>query len=93
MKVTREQIQTARKANLFNFLCTHHADEVETDRNGKTLRLSKNHSISIKADYSGFLDFASGEKTSDMIFSRQFSPYVEIIIIFFFHLRPQRPRK
>lgn len=62
MKVTREQIQTARKTNLFNFLCTHHADEVEPDRHGKTLRLVANHSISVKNDYSGFLDFASGEK-------------------------------
>ena len=62
MKVTREQIQQARRANLFNYLCSHHADEVEPDRNGKTLRLSNNHSISIKSDYSGYMDFATAEK-------------------------------
>jgi len=62
MKVTREQIQQARRANLFNYLCSHHADEVETDRHDKTLRLVVNHSISVKSDYSGYLDFSSGEK-------------------------------
>lgn len=62
MKVTREQIQQARQTNLYNYLVAHHGDAVEVDRHGKTLRLSNNHSISIKADYSGYLDFASGEK-------------------------------
>lgn len=62
MKVTREQIQQARRVNLFDFLRSHHGDAIEVDRHGKTLRLSNNHSISIKADYSGFLDFATGEK-------------------------------
>lgn len=62
MKVTREQIQQARRTNLYDYLVAHHADEVDPDRHGKTLRLSNNHSISIKADYSGFLDFATGEK-------------------------------
>lgn len=62
MKVTREQIQQARRINLYNYLVAHHGDCVEVDRNGKTLRLTVNHSISVKADYSGYLDFASGEK-------------------------------
>ena len=62
MKVTREQIQQARRSNLFNYLCSHHADEVETDRHGKTLRLKANHSVSVKSDYSGYLDFATSEK-------------------------------
>ena len=62
MKVTREQIQQARRTNLYNYLVAHHGDAVEMDRNGRTLRLRKNHSISIKSDYSGFLDFATGEK-------------------------------
>lgn len=62
MKVTREQIRQARQANLFSYLCSHHGDNIEVDRNSKTLRLVANHSISVKSDYSGYLDFASGEK-------------------------------
>lgn len=61
MKVTEQQKWKARKANLFEYLATHHADAVELDRRGQTLRLAENHSISIKADYSGYLDFATGE--------------------------------
>ena len=62
MRVTEQQKRQARKANLFDFLCTNHATAVELDRHGKTLRLIANHSISIKAGYSGYLDFATGEK-------------------------------
>ena len=62
MKVTREQIQQARRTNLYDYLVAHHADAVEVDRNGRTLRLVANHSVSVKSDYSGYLDFASGEK-------------------------------
>lgn len=62
MKVSREQIQQARRTNLYNYLIAHHGDEVEPDRHNKTLRLVNNHSISVKSDYSGYLDFSSGEK-------------------------------
>lgn len=62
MKVSREQIQQARRTNLFNYLCSHHGDDVEVDPHGKTLRLVANHSISVKSDYSGYMDFATGEK-------------------------------
>ena len=62
MKVTRTQIQQARRTNLYNYLIAHHGDAIEVDRNGKTLRLVANHSVSVKSDYSGYLDFATGEK-------------------------------
>ena len=61
VKVTEQQKKAARKANLFEFLRTHHADAIELDKHGKTLRLTTNHSISIKDDYSGYLDFATNE--------------------------------
>lgn len=46
---------------MFEYLTTHHADSVELDRQGKTLRLKSNHSISIKDGYCGYLDFATNE--------------------------------
>lgn len=56
------QVQLARRAKcLFEYLVTHHADSVELDRHGKTLRLAANHSISVKNGYGGYLDFATGE--------------------------------
>lgn len=61
MRVTEQQKRQARKANLFEYLATNHADSVELDRQGKTLRLTANHSISVKDGYSGYLDFATGE--------------------------------
>lgn len=61
MRVTEQQKRQARKANLFEYLATHHADSVELDRHGKTLRLAANHSISVKNGYSGYLDFATDE--------------------------------
>lgn len=61
MRVTEQQKRQARKANLFEYLATHHADSVELDRHGKTLRLAANHSISVKDGYSGYLDFATDE--------------------------------
>lgn len=73
MKVTREQIQQARRVNLFDFLRSHHGDEIEVDRNGKTLRLKTNHSVSVKSDYSGYMDFATGEKGNGIdILTRHF---------------------
>lgn len=61
MRVTEQQKRQARKANLFEYLATHHAEAVELDRQGKTLRLAANHSVSVKNGYSGYLDFATDE--------------------------------
>ena len=61
MRVTEQQKLAARKANLFEYLATHHPEAVELDKHGKTLRLAANHSISVKEGYSGYLDFATGE--------------------------------
>lgn len=61
MQVTEQQKKLARKANLFDFLRIHHAEAVNIDSHGKTLRLATNNSISIKQGYSGYLDFATNE--------------------------------
>ena len=61
MQVTTYQIKTARQANLFAYLLTNHSDDIIVDKHGKTLRLTDNHSLSVKDGYSGYLDFATGE--------------------------------
>lgn len=57
--VNRSDIRAARRANLHDFLISMHPGDVE--REGDSLRLCCNHSVSIKTGYSGFTDFANGE--------------------------------
>ncbi len=57
--VTKEQIQAARKVDLHRFLLSHHPNEVL--REGESIRLCCNHSVSIKEGYCGYTDFATGE--------------------------------
>lgn len=57
--VTKAQIQAARKADLYRFLLRHHPNEV--CREGESIRLCCDHSVSIKEGYCGYTDFATGE--------------------------------
>lgn len=55
---TEEQKKAARKADLYDFLMRYHAADVK--REGNSLRLRANHSISVKQGYAGYTDFAAG---------------------------------
>ena len=57
--VTREEIESARKADLFHYLLKNHYSEIKLE--GRSIRLLNNHSVSIKIGYSGYYDFATGE--------------------------------
>lgn len=57
--VTKAQIQAARKADLYHFLLRHHPNDVL--REGESIRLCCDHSVSIKEGYCGYTDFATGE--------------------------------
>lgn len=57
--VTKAQIQAARKADLYHFLLRHHPNDVL--REGESIRLCCDHSVSIKEGYCGYMDFATGE--------------------------------
>lgn len=57
--VSIEQIRTARNANLYDFLLKNH--NCNFTREGDSLRLKDNHSISIRQGYCGYKDFATGE--------------------------------
>lgn len=58
-QVTNEQVQAARRADLYRFLDQRHPNEVR--REGNSLRLLDNHSVSVKQGYSGYYDFSNGE--------------------------------
>ena len=64
--VTREQIQSARQADLYVFMLSHHADMVEKE--GTSLKLRNNHSLSIRRGYCGYTDFETGEKGNSIDF-------------------------
>lgn len=57
--VTKQQIQDARKADLYDYLMRHHSDALIKE--GHSIRLRDNHSMSIRAGYSGYMDFSTGE--------------------------------
>lgn len=57
--VTKEQVRAARRADLYRFLDQCHPNEVR--REGDSLRLADNHSVSIKRGYTGFYDFGTGD--------------------------------
>lgn len=57
--VSRDQIQAARRADLYAFLTRHHDSSFHHE--GDSIRLKGNHSISIRRGYSGYRDFSSDE--------------------------------
>ena len=56
MNVTESEKKAARKTDLYEFLINHYPGEVIKD--GNSLRLRSNKSISIKKGYAGYKDFA-----------------------------------
>lgn len=64
--VSREQILAARHADLCAFLERHHGSEFK--REGNSIRFKSNHSISIRREYCGYMDFATGETGNSVDF-------------------------
>lgn len=63
---SKAQLQRARTADLYDFLLRYHANQFKIE--GKSLRPTDNHSISIKRGYSGYYDFSNGEKGNSIDF-------------------------
>ena len=57
--VSKEQIASARHADLYAFLMKYHSSNFKTE--GDSIRSKDNHSISIKKSYKGYKDFATNE--------------------------------
>ncbi len=64
--VSKEQIASARHADLYAFLMKYHSSNFKTE--GDSIRPKDNHSISIKKGYNGFKDFATGETGNSIEF-------------------------
>lgn len=63
---TKEQMQAARKADLYDFLMRNHASSFK--REGRSIHPIDNKSLSIKQGYSGYMDFATDEKGNSVDF-------------------------
>ena len=64
-RLERPAIQRARRANLYDYLLDCHPNQVV--REGDSLRLLSNHSVSIKTGYSGYTDFATRDTGLSLI--------------------------
>lgn len=70
---TKEQMQRARKADLYEFLMRNHAGQFK--REGKSIHPIDNGSLSIKQGYSGYKDFATDEKGNSVDFLIRYMGY------------------
>ncbi|SEK64870.1 Protein of unknown function [Butyrivibrio sp. ob235] len=73
MFFTREQMRKARITDLYNYLLTNHANAIVKE--GSSLRLIANHSLSIKLGYSGYYDFSTGDKGNSIDFLVKYLGY------------------
>lgn len=63
---SKDQMQQARKADLYDYLMRYHAGRFKVE--GKSIHPIDNASLSIKRGYSGYLDFATEEKGNSVDF-------------------------
>lgn len=70
---SNDQMKHARKANLYDYLLQNHRTQVI--REGKSIRLIGNRSVSIKCGYSGYMDFATGDKGNSVDFLIKYMGY------------------
>lgn len=71
--VNSDFVRAARRANLYDFLLRRHYNDVKKE--GNSLRLLDNNSVSVKAGYSGYTDFATGEKGNSVDFLTNYLGY------------------
>lgn len=72
-QVTKEQIQMARKADLFSFLYANYSNQFKLESG--SLHPVDNHSLSIKRGYSGYKDFATDETGNSIEFLERYLGY------------------
>jgi len=63
---TRSELKKAKQCDLYNFLLSHHPDLVK--REGHSLRMLENNSLSIKEGWCGYHDFSTGENGNTVDF-------------------------
>lgn len=65
--------KAARRVDLYDFLLALHPDAVQ--REGNSLRLRGNHSVSLKRGYAGYKDFGTGETGNAVDFLTHYLGY------------------
>ena len=70
---TTEQMQRARKTDLHEYLMRYHADSFKVE--GVSIHPRDNASLSIKRGYSGYMDFATGDKGNSVDFLVKYMNY------------------
>ena len=65
--------RAARRADLYGFLLSRHPEAVQ--REGDSLRLLDDHSVSVRQGYCGYTDFSSGETGNSVDFLVNFMDY------------------
>lgn len=73
MHYVKTEIEKARHTNLYEYLRNKHFDEFTLE--GGSLRLKKNHSISIAPNYVGFYDFGTRESGDAIKFLMDYLGY------------------
>lgn len=73
MHYVKEDIEKAKHTNLYNYLYQNHLSSFTVE--GGSLRLKKNHSISIAPNYVGFYDFATRESGDGIQFLMDYMGY------------------
>lgn len=71
--VTAEQLQIARRTDLYAFLLKYHDSDFMHEKN--SIRLKNNHSISIRRGYTGYMDFATNETGNSVDFLINYMGY------------------
>lgn len=71
--VSREQIQAARRTDLYAFLTKYHGFDFKHEKN--SIRPKDNHSISIRKGYAGYRDFATNETGNSVDFLIKYMGY------------------
>lgn len=70
---TKDQMRRARKADLYDYLIRNHARQFKKE--GQSIHLIDNKSLSIKRGYSGYLDFATDETGNSVDFLVRYMGY------------------
>lgn len=88
---SHEQIDAARKADLYSFLLTHHASLFKIE--GNSIRPLSNPSVSIRKGFCGYLDFSTGCHGNSVSFLIDEMEYTfPQAVVHFFNRRPQSAR-
>lgn len=70
---THEQLQAARKADLYKYVMANHA--IDFREEGRSIRMAKNHSLSIRMGQSGYKDFATDDSGNSVDFLIKYMGY------------------